>query len=881
MGAYNPSQPYILGNEWVPIKQNDITFSQDANSVEYGAKFTTAQNYKLQEGRFYIGQFPPNFYRYQIMNVNVYPYGQEAWSGPIERVVLPCNTCTTANVTILDGRSAVQSVYDPSSDGGLVFDYGGGSGTTRTATFNFDTTAVTNALPGKRILGVNFLYNLTVSSPERLIPNGISNLFLYVENNVAASANIFRYPDLWLGPQYAGDSDISRIKLGDTTLFPNNDLYALDSWPWQAFDLLNFSNGATNPIKLIIKLPTVDGLGPQVVVAYAALEIIYCAENRVASGSHIYNNRSWDQVASPFGGMELSYVYNTNIVALRTISRTTAANTTFPFLAAGDYTLTLAQANWGDIVTFGSSGRPEPTVNAARQLYALPTHPAIQLNIPTPTDPGIVGKVMTKVTSAILPQLSLHATGGVLLTEPHVYGRQAAGNVGDNGAGPAAFDFVTQKVNDNMGVSRTYNQLRFWARRFGDTTYPLIVGNGTSLGSITPAAFDLLPEVLDGWKQVDLTMTPGVTMGTATYPTFTWSQSPTEDKDGARWQILGAYAPALTGSVSLPYQRSGVLLGPATYGGPISGGAILMNWSPYWEPPNQNPQPDQSADVSFLFSVDPPTVTGFALSGTSQALTGIGQLCGINPAFIPSAMSYNRVTWSPVWSLQGLPVSGFGYYELQRSDTLTDWQTIMKATSPTVSGFNDFEARVGVTTSYRIRTANSYLFLGAWSSTISGSLSAPGITGTGMGADDHVMIFSSNFYQNGSKNLAYSMAWETHQPTEAFTFPEANFTQYQAMYNRDFYVAFRPTERGGDQFQRTILVQAAAIPAETLADFTSLRDMAWTSMPYVCIRDEDGNRWFANVTVPTGRVMRDRKLYLADIGVVETTSTAATITVTS
>jgi hypothetical protein len=97
------------------------------------------------------------------------------------------------------------------------------------------------------------------------------------------------------------------------------------------------------------------------------------------------------------------------------------------------------------------------------------------------------------------------------------------------------------------------------------------------------------------------------------------------------------------------------------------------------------------------------------------------------------------------------------------------------------------------------------------------------------------------------------------------------------MYGRDFVTVFRPTERGGTNFGRNLLVQAAAISPETLEDFTSLRNMAWTNVPYICLRDEDGNRWFANVSVPSGTVLRDRRLYMAPVTIVEVTQTAAPV----
>jgi hypothetical protein len=152
---------------------------------------------------------------------------------------------------------------------------------------------------------------------------------------------------------------------------------------------------------------------------------------------------------------------------------------------------------------------------------------------------------------------------------------------------------------------------------------------------------------------------------------------------------------------------------------------------------------------------------------------------------------------------------------------------------------------------------------------------APGVSGSCLD-QAHVMIFTTNEHQSGYSNLAYSNAWED-TVSEDFGFAEAGFTQLQPMYNRDFFTAFRPTERGGEQFTRSLLVQAAAIAPETLGDFQSLRDMAWTQVPYICVRDEDGNRWLANVTVPNGVVQNRRRLYLASVGIVEVTDTPSPV----
>jgi hypothetical protein len=196
-----------------------------------------------------------------------------------------------------------------------------------------------------------------------------------------------------------------------------------------------------------------------------------------------------------------------------------------------------------------------------------------------------------------------------------------------------------------------------------------------------------------------------------------------------------------------------------------------------------------------------------------------------------------------------------------------------------VPTFNDYEARVGVQSSYRIRAVNELLFEGPFSSTAIATLTAPGVTGQGMSATSHALLFTTNEDQSGNSNLAYAIAGESNG-VEQFNFPEAGFTQFQFMYGRDFQTAFRPLERGGVTFNRTVLVQAAAISPPTLPNFTSLRDLAWDSLPYVCVRDEDGNQWFANVTVPQGRVMtNNREIYLADITIVQVTNTPSIVVI--
>lgn len=281
---------------------------------------------------------------------------------------------------------------------------------------------------------------------------------------------------------------------------------------------------------------------------------------------------------------------------------------------------------------------------------------------------------------------------------------------------------------------------------------------------------------------------------------------------------------------------------------------------------------DQATDAFLIFSTDPPTITGIAVTQQTQIVSGIGLDCGGVPCCIPTGIGYNRITWTAAGA--SLPASGFGAYELQRWDTVTDWQTIMSASAPTVTGFNDFEARVGLDSVYRIRATNLYDFAGAWSSQVTGAVASPGVQGCN--TDGGVLIFTTNDDQTGASNLAYSPGWEQSGGEETFDFPEAEQVIFQRMYGRDGPVAFHGTERGLEHFVRLLVIQQAAIDPIRLANLRSLRDLAWADHPYVCVRDDIGDRWLANIRVPGERV-HQRTLYMATVDITETTLTAAPV----
>lgn len=117
-------------------------------------------------------------------------------------------------------------------------------------------------------------------------------------------------------------------------------------------------------------------------------------------------------------------------------------------------------------------------------------------------------------------------------------------------------------------------------------------------------------------------------------------------------------------------------------------------------------------------------------------------------------------------------------------------------------------------------------------------------------------------------------------PEETFTFPESDTVTLQRLHMRDYQVAFRPLERGGVRFQRTLLLNAITVPARRLdAYFQTLRDLAWDDLSYVCVLDQRGGRWYATVLVPDGTIREVNQVYMGSIDVIETTNVPTVINV--
>src|SRR6188474_2962851 len=119
MGVYNPNAPHIIGQEWVPIRDEQFLLSPIGNSVEQGHVFTLATARTLQDGRFYLNTFPSALSFIEVLQVSVYPQDLEDQTGPVHSVLIPVTSGGITGNATLNGTSIAQALSNP-SDGNNV-----------------------------------------------------------------------------------------------------------------------------------------------------------------------------------------------------------------------------------------------------------------------------------------------------------------------------------------------------------------------------------------------------------------------------------------------------------------------------------------------------------------------------------------------------------------------------------------------------------------------------------------------------------------------------------------------------------------------------------------------------------------------------------------
>ena len=815
MGNYNPHAPYILGQEWVPIRQ--ANYKPDT-VTERGYTFGIDHSAVPVTGAYYVAAVPEGRVNQVSDLISIYTAGREDITGPIKQIFIPVSAVWVTGTSV--STATVASLLNPSDSQRVVFTAPSDGNTS--IGLSFDVTSYSQQLFGKRILDVAFRYVLA-GSPEDIAD--ISVRYGFAKDMFGNAIGLFLGLD---GEDVNSVGEIEQFSVTDLNPFWDASLNVYQNhniYPWRYQELARFAATEIANSRMMLQLSNSITSNNSVFLYFLDMAVTYCEENRL-----LYGGRITKTLQDPLGtATNDAYEIGPNLVRLMNPSFQAGSTTLTP----GDYTVTLIHDELPIDTHVGS-----PTVYAIRELYQLPDQRGIQVNQSLTVDDEFTSEELD-----FLPEITLH-TSSAVVTGVHPYGVQA-------GAPVYGTITATQEIEDDpVGTSKQFPQVRFYARRFGDTTIPLTlvdVATGTFSVSISVADFDALPEIVDGWREVNLRFTSPPSFATAAGD-VDWRWTATSETAGNQWQVLSAGSRAFVAHS----------IGPASYYAPV-GNTVTLTWQ---STAISGTADDTLADAVLIFSQDPPSVSGVALDNCELELT-VSEHCLVPSTCIPTAIYGNRITWDSPAVTGALADGGL---QIQRYDEIDgDWGLIYDG--EVTDEFCDFEARVGVLTSYRIRTYNALDFYSPWV-TGSGTIPSPGVDTTGDG--NSVLIFTSN--RSPSAGLAYPMSWEG-QPIETFAFPEAETVSLERMFGKDFFTAFHPLERGGEQFTRTLLVNAAAIALPSLANFRSLRDLAWDDLDYVCVRDELGNRWFANVRVPSGDVRMNRTVYLAQIQVSEVTST--------
>lgn len=1059
MGEYNPDRPYVLGNEFVGLREEGLALTNASDTVEYGYELSLAAARALDHAKVYMDAPLWSPKRGQLLQVNVYPAGLEDNSGPIQSVQIPAsilgNSITSvvtsgvsvvADTVTVDGPSATSTQIAralQSPDGGNgIFVFPTSPGSTpavNTVNVTFDMPRYLPQLVGKRVLGVNLVVQMEGGAQADAQAAALGG---QIGISLQTGAGSWLYSAV-----ITSSNDLQRIKLPAVNPgWLNGNLSGVqEAQNWSTTQLANFNSTApagttrlfARFVRGAITLPS--GTFTTVFsyqITYLAVEIVYCEEMRVATGTVLHAHNVVNQ-------------YGAQTVPLRTPAGVAGVT-----IGPGQFVVTTC-APFAQSGSLGgvedTTAYPEiPPLNALRTYYNLSSLPIITVIKPFPPE-GAIGQTFTEAGSDVMPQLTLHTTTAPI-PESQVYGRRDEVPVW--GAVTA-----TQVINNNtLGATKLFSQVRFYARHFGATAFPLQVASGAINAAITPAAFDALPgPIVDGWKEVTLRLNAGLGMG-GTAGTINWVFSSAGEQIGTRWEVLGAMAPAISGvagNATQPVVPATDVLSTITYT-PSIGDTIDLIWL---SPPisGTSGASDPTSDATLIFSQDPPTPAGLTVTPSSQTLVTALD-CLTPPECIPTGLGYNKITWTnpaatvlldtytrsvasgwgtpdtgaaytlsgtaalfsvngtkgiqspgiagtllainavgsneqdvittigplpgtgrnsqgiglrvtdannlyfcelgidgagnvscdifdvvagsgttiasaplpqftaasvinlravatgvniklkawlagtvePVaWTLsvsdvQNLGTSiaftsfasttagqsfvfdnsqavtpwGFGYLELQRSDAYDGtWQTIMKTYSEGTTFFNDYEARAGILSSYRLRCSNLLGFVGAFSATATGTVPGSGVTGRNVATS--MLMFTTNEHQAGGRNLAYAAAVDA--TVEDLNFPETGRSQIQWMYGKDFQTAYQPAERGGETFSRSLLVSQMAVAGPLLEQgFRGMRDLAWDTITYVCVRNDIGDRWYANLQVSDGSFSRNRFLSNISVQVTET-----------
>jgi len=216
------------------------------------------------------------------------------------------------------------------------------------------------------------------------------------------------------------------------------------------------------------------------------------------------------------------------------------------------------------------------------------------------------------------------------------------------------------------------------------------------------------------------------------------------------------------------------------------------------------------------------------------------------------------------WTPTALGAS-FAAYQVWRNDT-GSYVQIAEITSEATAGFADYEGRLGIPASYMVRVERTDGAVSDFTTAIGPFTPEP----------------NGNAYDFTTNELAtanYVQAIDIGPRT--YTFPERS--QSHEFYGRADAVTFKASESEGDQFTIPLLLYMAnnvasscvlPAPVSGRAAFEPIRSLSRAAISYVCIRDSEGNRWYASMTC--GDAQRNQDMYTISLSVREASAVPST-----
>lgn len=841
---YNPHAPQVLGNEWTPIQQADL---RTPATAEYGHVFRVGTVPVTPS----FATFSPAETRYApntAQLINLYPTGTpppEAQSGQIQTtLVTPDASTTVAGAITLVNAATVAAALAQPLDGAYV-NFAEAVGNVALDLDLFFTVPAT--LSGRRILSVDVEYAAISSTAAQNVTDGQYNglcLLRPISTSYVCWAAL-RYPTS--GPTVLTGT------IGETNSFWRPAAVAGNPddptiMPWTYEQLQRFASGTSTTIRQAIRavVRASTARTQSVQLHYVALKITHCIERRLLMGGwrvqkvadgYVAGSRSVE-VRDP-GGLTTGTIIS--VAAPYTIATTNVYSpSAVPITNFADSTI--------------QPSNP-PLIRALRQLEKIPGVAPLPdvvagVIINRPTQPG---KVMSRADTNVIPQLTLHNASGVLVGA-HAYGTQIAAPVQ---ASPA-WSAVQGVLTSGKATGGNYEWVTFYARLTDtvgvDTANLLTVTirrNAVSVATptISVADFLALPEIVDGWRKVQLRYTP-VALAAADTVTVTWSTAYV-----GLWEILAEDGPS---------QAAGQTFAPATYGGSTK----ALNWVR----PDGTSGDDPLTDASFVLSqvIAPVTgLTGVVLQHPVNDLLPGCEVCDDTRCCSVASVSYVHLSWTQAT----IPAAGFREYRIYRTDplglNLGGPVLIGVITAIGTTTFDDYEFAAGgqtSTVSYHV-TVVDQAGIESESADVDVVITNGGVTMSGTNCDDHssVLIFTSNF--DPSATVAYPKINDRGTPVDEFVYPDAEEVDLERMYGRDCQVSFRPIEDGCEAFTCDLLVYESCDPEIAFSvmhdSMIPLRNMSRADVPYVVVRDTDGLRWLASVVVPSSSMYRDRGVVIA------------------